>query len=514
MFHNYFFLKRLARDLHNLLAGHELLECFSQSKDELILGLAAESGEVYIRANLNPQICLLQISSDFKRAKKNSIDLFARLRGKKVSSVRVYPFERSFAIDFENGYYLIFKMHASRSNVLLAQNHETLKLFRNNLPGDKELIPAELKKDLTLNFERFADLDGNPKAYIPALGKEVNQFLADLGYERKDIPEKWELMTQTLNQLESNPIWIYQKNGIPVLSLLEQNLPILLETSDAIAACTRYYEEYTRSYYLQSEKHAALRPLEDTIKKTRSYLTKTREKLEAIRERRGYEEIANILMANLHQIPKGSTSVTLHDFYADTEITIKLNPEWTPQKNAENLYRKSKNQQLEINKLEENLHIRQTHLNTLEVKAAEFEEAENIKAIRSLQPTQKKKEKQEEVLPYHQYTFEGYQIMVGKHAKANDELTLKVANKDDLWLHAKDVAGSHVVIRHQAGKNIPKTVLEHAAQLAAWFSKRKTDSLCPVIYTPKKYVRKRKGTPAGAVMVEKEQIVMVEPKNF
>ncbi len=80
---------------------YELQECFSQSKDELILGFAQEAQEVYIRANLNPQICLLQITSDFQKSQKNSIDLFARLRGKKVSSVRVYPFERSFAIDFE-----------------------------------------------------------------------------------------------------------------------------------------------------------------------------------------------------------------------------------------------------------------------------------------------------------------------------------------------------------------------------------------------------------------------------
>ncbi len=72
-----------------------------------------------------------------------------------------------------NGYYLIFKMHASRSNVLLAQNHETLKLFRNNLPGDKELIPAELKRDLKLDFERFEVLKASQKPYIPALGKEV-----------------------------------------------------------------------------------------------------------------------------------------------------------------------------------------------------------------------------------------------------------------------------------------------------------------------------------------------------
>ena len=104
--------------------------------------------------------------------------------------------------------------------------------------------------------------------------------------------------------------------------------------------------------------------------------------------------------------------------------------------------------------------------------------------------------------------------MVGKNARYNDELTLKVANKNDLWLHAKDVAGSHVVIRDQAGKKIPREVLEAAAQLAAWYSKRKTDSLCPVIYTPKKYIRKRKGDPPGAVVVEKEDVIMVVPRNF
>jgi predicted ribosome quality control (RQC) complex YloA/Tae2 family protein len=115
-------------------------------------------------------------------------------------------------------------------------------------------------------------------------------------------------------------------------------------------------------------------------------------------------------------------------------------------------------------------------------------------------------------LPYHEFEFQGFKIWVGKNAISNDQLTLKYSHKEDLWLHARDVAGSHVIIKYQSGKPFPKTVIERAAQLAAYNSKRKTDTLCPVAYTPRKYVRKRKGDPAGAVIVEREEVIMVEPK--
>ena len=100
---------------------------------------------------------------------------------------------------------------------------------------------------------------------------------------------------------------------------------------------------------------------------------------------------------------------------------------------------------------------------------------------------------------------------MGKNAQANDTLTQKFGYKEDLWLHAKDVSGSHVLIKHQAGKNFPRDVIEFAASLAAYNSKRRNESLCPVIVTPKKYVRKRKGDPAGAVVVEREKVMMVVP---
>jgi predicted ribosome quality control (RQC) complex YloA/Tae2 family protein len=99
-----------------------------------------------------------------------------------------------------------------------------------------------------------------------------------------------------------------------------------------------------------------------------------------------------------------------------------------------------------------------------------------------------------------------------KNATANDELTLKYGYKEDLWLHAKDVAGSHVLIKYQAGKKFPRDVIERAASLAAYNSKRKTETLCPVTCTLRKYVRKRKGDPAGMVVVEREEVILVEPK--
>lgn len=133
-----------------------------------------------------------------------------------------------------------------------------------------------------------------------------------------------------------------------------------------------------------------------------------------------------------------------------------------------------------------------------------------------IKPLSKKHRKEEieaasKQLPFRMYKREGFEILVGKNARNNDELSFHFAAKNDLWLHAKDVTGSHVVIRHRAGKDLPPMVLEYAAQLAAFFSKRKQDTLVPVIYTPRKYIRKRKGDPPGLVAVDREQVIMVEP---
>ena len=139
--------------------------------------------------------------------------------------------------------------------------------------------------------------------------------------------------------------------------------------------------------------------------------------------------------------------------------------------------------------------------------------AKELNSLLKEKGLRKIKNQKEQTVPYNEFIKDGFKVWVGRNAKANDELTLKYRTKDDLWLHAKDVPGSHVLIKYESGKVVPSTVVEFAAEIAAYYSKRKTDSLAPVIYTPVKFVRKRKGSPAGAVVVEKEKVILVKPKK-
>ena len=235
-----------------------------------------------------------------------------------------------------------------------------------------------------------------------------------------------------------------------------------------------------------------------------------------VESQRSPDEIANIIMANLGLIQSGLDKVTLSDIYQSGLIEIKLNPKLSPQKNAENYYRKSKNRHQEIENLNNNIREKEKLINELSAEVLEVEAIEDHKALRKYQKahkTEKTVKNKQLAKNYHEVFVDGWQILIGKNAKANDKLTLKVAKKDDLWLHAKDVSGSHVVIRQIPGQNYPNHIIETAAAYAAFYSKRKTETLCPVIYTPKKFVRKAKGAPFGQVLVEKEQIVLVKPQE-
>jgi predicted ribosome quality control (RQC) complex YloA/Tae2 family protein len=513
MFHNYFFLKRLAKDLDKKIRGLQLLTCFSQSKEELILGFGTKNEDFFIKATLENQISLLHFSNDFKRAKKNSIDLFQQCIEKEVLSVVVFDFERSFKINLEGHLSIIFKMHGSRSNILLSKENKVIEILKSGLSQDFTLDPQSLHKRQP-SKEDFIANNGDLKKTLPALGKEVNAYLEKEGYQELNDNEKWKRFIKILHELENNPITILRDTGAPELSILLELDHQKWQSQNAIEAASYYYILFSQFTYLHDGKNKLLREINNKINKSESYLIKTKQKLNEVVNQRSYEEIANIIMANLHNFKKGQLKTTLDDFYTEQKIEIELKPSISPQKTAENLYRKSKNRKIEIQKLQENLEARQNELIALEIKREEILSTSDFKNLRTLTVVNKKEQKKEEnTSPYHEYEAFGYNIFVGKHAKANDLLTTQIAHKNDLWLHARDVSGSHVIVRNYTGKTIPSNVLQFAAELAAWFSKRKTDTLCPVIYTERKYVRKIKGAPAGQVRIDKESVILVEPKN-
>ena len=166
---------------------------------------------------------------------------------------------------------------------------------------------------------------------------------------------------------------------------------------------------------------------------------------------------------------------------------------------------------IEISKLREAIAAKEALLKKLNHSLEKIEQSTSISELREFVKKNKDNVKTKNT-PFKEFHIDGFTVLVGNNAKQNDLLTLKFAKKEDLFFHAKDVSGSHVILKQISGRAIPSYTLEKTAAIAAYYSKRKTDSLCPVGYTQKKYVRKPKGSAPGLVIVEREKVLLVKPE--
>jgi predicted ribosome quality control (RQC) complex YloA/Tae2 family protein len=494
--------------------GWTVATCFSQEKDELVLGFIRNEEEFYIKAILRSDFACLVFPETFQRARKNSVDLFEKSIGLQIQEVIQFGNERSFALVLENEYLLLFKMHGNRSNIILFRQNEAIDVFHNKLANDFSILPASLHRQLDQTFEAFIANDCKWQALFPTFGKLLTHYILSKGFEGKDAAGKWKIIEETLLLLQTPVFYITFLDDSPALSLVPVG-DIRQTTSNAIEAANLFYGAYARINTLEVEKKVARKLLEKRKSQTENYLLKTYGKLDEMEKESKNEHLANIIMANMHQIPARAESVELYDFYHDQMLRIKLKKDLTPQKNAETYYRKAKNEKIERDKLKESIALKEEELTQTQKHLAAIEGIEQLKELRKYlkdhELTSEKPVPTPEQL-FKKTEYMGYEIWIGRNAKNNDLLTQKYAFKEDLWLHAKDVTGSHVIIKYQAGKNFPEPVIEKAAELAAYYSRMRTDSLCPVIYTPKKYVRKPKGLPEGAVVIDKEKVLMVEPR--
>ena len=514
MHNNYYFLRQLTSALEKAIRLSVVSECFSQNKDELVVRFERQESPFFIRASLSPSFSCLSFPENFHRARRNSIDLFEKLIGQRVEGIRQYENERSFAINFSNNISLLFKMHGNRSNVILFKDGIVAEIFKNNIPDDESLRLTDLDRVIDWSYENFVQHHHQPEKLYFTFGKIVWKFLKANNYENRSMQEQWNAILQVRDQL-NNPIYAIREAGGKIFFSLLEFGKLIKKFDDPVQAIHEFFIYYTQQDSFAKEKTSLISELKSKLHASESYSDKIRNKLHELEKDNNYKVWADLLMANLHAIPTGTEHVTLPDFYRDDHPTvIKLKRDISPQKNAAIFYRKAKNQHIEITHLQKILSSKEKEKDTLAHQLEEIAAAEDIKNLRKITGSLEiapEKEKEVASLPYREVEFNGYKIWIGKNAQNNDTLTLKLGYKEDLWLHAKDVAGSHVLIKHQSGKNFPKDVIQRGAELAAYYSKRKNESLCPVSVTPKKYVRKRKGDPPGLVVVEREEVMMVVP---
>ena len=233
-----------------------------------------------------------------------------------------------------------------------------------------------------------------------------------------------------------------------------------------------------------------------------------------------YRAKGQLILARKDSIPRGRTPVEVLDFDNETKVVIDVDPRLDPQRNAETLFRKAKKAERRGERAPARLDEIETEMRELEELEASIAEAsdEELTGLeeRFLRPTigRARAKTQAERARYRTYTVSGgWQVLVGKSNRDNDVLSHRIARPDDLWFHARQTAGSHVVLRRAGRKEQPdrRAILETAA-IAAYHSKAGKSSKVSVCYTEKRHVRKPRGARPGLAVVSREKVVMVEPK--
>jgi predicted ribosome quality control (RQC) complex YloA/Tae2 family protein len=443
--------------LKQQLLGAQLQDVFSSHKEALVLDFKTPDKRLFqlLIQFVDGHLYFINPENPLQPGRK-SISQFKTIHGLQILDVRVFENERLILILLEEGKQLLIKGFGRMSNVLFLEEDtpNPIGIFRLSLKTDREINMRDLLskakpihcQDIH-NIRFFSD---NSKLFEePADGR---QFVGE----------------------GANGLFAFARDFVK-----------------------NRRNEQTRQ---QWEKHWL-----NQIRTHKARIIKIKEQITEIEGRRSYKELGDIVLANAHQIKKGVGTALLQDFYTDKPIRIKLNPDLDAAENAGRFYRKAKNEGLEKAHLQHNLEKAVQALQKAEEELQSVINAGTEVRIKPLNNGQT--EKQPEGKPYKLQIIEGFEVWIGKSASDNDAM-LKLAGKQDLWLHVRGYAGSHVIIKKK-GSGFPDMVIQKAAELAAKHSKAKTQKMVPVIYTERKYVSKPRNASPGEVAVLKEKVLDV-----
>lgn len=232
------------------------------------------------------------------------------------------------------------------------------------------------------------------------------------------------------------------------------------------------------------------------------------------------KEQADILAANLFSVKKGLNSIKAYDFYHNIEIEIELDPFLNPKENLDKLYKK-------YNKIKRGLENAQRRnkeikeeINYLESTVLFIENSNQLDELRDIEEElikqayisathQTKKTKIKKEVKYGQIEFQNALILYGRNNVENDNLILKIANKNDYWFHAKNIPSSHIVVKTDI---LTDDIIKKAAEITAFYTKLNIGEKLEIDYTQKKFINKPSGAKPGFVTYTNQKTIIVEKK--
>ena len=284
-----------------------------------------------------------------------------------------------------------------------------------------------------------------------------------------------------------------------------------------------FYTETEQRERMLQKSQSLRRTVTNLLERTRRKLAAQRKEREASLDRETLRRRGDIVTANLHAMTRGMTVLRAVDFYQEDmpEIEIPLRPELSPQQNAARFYKEYNKAKHAEKILAEQIargEIEEEYLGAVldELNRAESErDLAEIRAeleaggyVRSAD--RRRQQKQPASRPMRFRSSDGFEILVGRNNRQNDQLSLKTARRDDLWLHIQKFHGTHVIICC-AGAPVPDGTITEAAMLAAWYSQAREGQNVPVDVTQVRNLRKPNGAKPGMVVYDRYRTVIVTP---
>ena len=561
------YLSCVAEEIRTRCEGAKIEKIYQPSRDTLIFQLRCQAGREKLLIAANPTAPRLHLTaaSPENPPEPPMFCMFLRkhLLGARLSEITQTPMERCvhFAFDCtdEMGYpvrkRLVAELMGRTCNVyLLGPDGRILDCLRRvgldesnrpALPGLSYQAPSPIEKQdpaaLTqedyVNLLRAEGADVLSQRLMDALGglsplvtREAALYAAgdvDARVGALDAEAAGEKLYLFFSEHLRHPKpWYYaapdgtlkQFAFCPIREYGE-----CAEAESFSALLDRFYTLRDRKDAMRQKSQALRKSVSNQVQRLRRKMAAQEKELTATYDRERLRQLGDILTANLHRIQKGQTKVLCQDFYDENmaDVEIPLSPILSPQQNAAKFYKdytRMKNAQKELT---HQLDLGKEECSYLESVLEELNRAQSEAELEEIRQElyaggyvrmdgARRKMKQSKLPPMRFESTDGFPIYVGRNNRQNDELTFKLARKDDIWCHASKVHGSHVIISC-GGRKPPDDTVTQAAQLAAYYAETGGGQNISVDVTTVKQVKKTPGGKPGMVIYHTYRTAIVNP---
>ncbi|MEM9925467.1 MAG: NFACT RNA binding domain-containing protein [Cyanobacteria bacterium P01_D01_bin.50] len=384
------------------------------------------------------------------------------------------------------------------------------------------LIPGAIKRQLPKNYR------GVSPALVQSMLKAANISTESTtenftSGEWQKLFERWQEWLKALQSENFQPGWT--QTGYTVLGW-----GVIETTDDIQELLNRYYTDNFNQQTFSQLRHQLIQKLSNILGKLRTKAQTFEKRLQQSSQADEYRSKADLLMAYLQEWEPGMEEMTLADFETSEPVKIKLQPDKNAVQNAQNLYKqhqKLKRARGAVVPLLAEVNAEIEYLEQVEAAISQidnYQTSEDLQALEEireeliaqkyLEDSEYRRRSSNDATTnfYRLQTPSGFDVLIGRNNRQNDQLTFRVAGDYDLWFHAQEIPGSHVLLRLKPGAIPEENDLQFTANLAAYYSRARQSEQVPVIYTEPKHVYKPKGAKPGIAIYKQETILWGKPQ--